>query len=43
MSILGYEIEVDESYFGARRRGTLGKISVVELLKRQEKEYTRKK
>ncbi len=41
------EVEVDESYFGARRvrgkrgRGASGKIPVVGLLKRQGKVYTR--
>ena len=43
---LGGEVEVDESYFGARRvrgkrgRGALGKIPVVGLLKRHGKVYT---
>lgn len=43
---LGGEVEVDESYFGARRvrgkrgRGALGKIPVVGLLKRHVKVYT---
>ena len=42
---LGGEVEVDESYFGARRvrgkrgRGALGKIPVVGLLKRHGKVY----
>ena len=42
---LGGEVEVDESYFGARRvrgkrgRGALGKIPVVGLLKRNGKVY----
>ncbi|PJB88241.1 IS1595 family transposase, partial [Candidatus Roizmanbacteria bacterium CG_4_9_14_0_8_um_filter_34_12] len=40
------EIEVDESYFGARRvrgkkgRGALGKVPVVGLLKRNGKVFT---
>lgn len=40
------EVEVDESYFGAKRirgkrgRGARGKIPVVGLLKRQGKVYT---
>lgn len=43
---LGGEVEVDESYFGARRvrgkrgRGALGKVPVVGLLKRHGKVYT---
>jgi len=43
---LGGEVEVDESYFGARRvrgkrgRGAMGKIPVVGLLKRHGKVYT---
>jgi len=43
---LNYEVEVDESYFGARRvrgkrgRGAKGKVPVVGLLKRQGKVYT---
>ena len=43
---LSGEVEVDESYFGARRvrgkrgRGALGKIPVVGLLKRHGKVYT---
>jgi transposase len=43
---LGGEVEVDESYFGARRvrgkrgRGAKGKIPVVGLMKRQGKVYT---
>lgn len=44
---MGGEVEVDESYFGARRirgkrgRGTKGKIPVVGLLKGGGKVYTR--
>lgn len=43
---LGGEVEVDESYFGARRvrgkrgRGANGKVPVVGLLKRHGKVYT---
>ncbi len=43
---LGGEVEVDESYFGARRvrgkrgRGAMGKVPVVGLLKRHGKVYT---
>ena len=43
---LGGEVEVDESYFGARRvrgkrgRGARGKVPVVGLLKRHGKVYT---
>jgi len=40
---LSGEIEVDESYFGARRergRGASGKVPVVGLLKRNGKVYT---
>lgn len=46
-SILSGEIEVDESYFGARRvrgkrgRGAKGKIPVIGLLKRNGKVYTK--
>jgi len=45
--ILAGEIEVDESYFGARRvrgkrgRGSKGKVPVVGLLKRKGKVYTK--
>lgn len=45
-SKLGGEVEVDESYFGARRvrgkrgRGARGKVPVVGLLKRHGKVYT---
>ena len=45
-SKLGGEVEVDESYFGARRvrgkrgRGAKGKVPVVGLLKRHGKVYT---
>lgn len=43
---LGGEVEVDESYFGARRvrgkrgRGAKGKVPVIGLLKRHDKVYT---
>lgn len=46
-SILSGEVEVDESYFGARRvrgkrgRGAKGKIPVIGLLKRNGKVYTK--
>jgi len=44
---LSGEVEVDESYFGARRvrgkrgRGAFGKVPVIGLLKRKGKVYTR--
>lgn len=44
--MFGNEIEVDESYFGSKRkgqrgRGAAGKISVFGLLKRSRKVYTK--